>query len=311
MQRPVSLTEPFSRRFIKCFRQHPAAYLMLLPAMVLTFVFAYIPMYGVVIGFKEYNAMRGILGSQWVGAKHFIDFFNNPYFLVLLRNTLSFSLYGFLTGFPLPIVLALLLNEVRHTRFKKTVQTISYMPYFISTVVVCGMLKSFLSYDGLFNVLGGVFGAKAVSFLSEPMYFQSICVWTGVWQGVGWNSIIYMAALSGIDQQLYEAARIDGCNRFGQAIHVTLPGIVPTIVILLILTMGSFISAPTGTILLLYTPLTYETADVFGTYNYRIGIRGGKFDYTAAIGLVSSVVSLMMILFFNWLSRKTTEQSLW
>ena len=174
------------------------------------------------------------------------------------------------------------------------------------------MLKSFLAYDGLFNALGRLMGkTEAVSYLSEPKYFQSIIVWSGVWQSVGWNSIIYMAALSGIDQQLYEAARIDGCGRFRQAIHVTLPGITPTIVILLILGLGSFLSVSTDNILLLYTPMTYETGDVFGTYTYRLGIRGGKYDYTAAVGLAETVVNFLLIILFNWISRKTTEQSLW
>lgn len=292
-------------------RQHWAAYLMLIPAVVLLFIFAYIPMYGIVIAFKNYKPQLGVLGSEWVGLKHFRDFLGSAHFPLLLRNTLSISLYTLLVGFPAPILLALLLNEVRHARYKKVVQTISYMPYFISTVVICGMLKSFLSYDGLINALTGHLGIPPVSFLSEPAYFQSIIVWSGVWQGVGWNSIIYMAALSSIDQQLYEAARIDGCGRLRQAWHVTLPGILPTIIILLILSLGSFLSVSTDNILLLYTPLTYETGDVFGTYTYRLGIKGGKYDFTAAVGLAETAVNFLLIILFNTISKKLTEQSLW
>lgn len=296
---------------IKDLRRHWAAYLMLIPAVVLLFIFSYIPMYGIVIAFKNYKPQLGIWGSPWVGLGHFAKFFTSAHFPVLLRNTLSISVYSLLAGYPCSIILALLLNEVRCAKYKKVVQTISYMPYFISSVVVCGMLKSFLSYDGMFNALNNLTGREPISFLSEPKYFQHIIVWAGVWQGMGWNSIIYMAALSAIDTQLYEAARIDGCGRLRQAWHVTIPGIMPTVIMLLIMSVGSILTVGTDNILLLYNPMTYETGDVFGTYTYRLGIRGGQYDYTAAVGLAETVVGFIMIIIVNWISRKTTEQSLW
>ena len=292
-------------------RQHWLAYLMVIPAIGLLFVFHYIPIYGIVIAFKNYKPRLGIMGSEWVGLEHFIKFFTGAHFPMLLKNTLTISIYSMVCGFPAPIILALLLNEVRHAPYKKVVQTISYMPYFISTVVICGMLKSFLAYDGLAGLIMNALGIEGSSLLSNPKAFPSIIVWSGIWQGIGWDSIIYMAALSAIDQQLYEAARIDGCGRFRQAIHVTLPGIIPTIIILLILSLGSLLSVSTDKILLLYTPLTYETGDVFGTYTYRLGIRGGKYDFTAAVGLAETVVNFLLVIFFNWVSKKTTDQSLW
>ena len=292
-------------------RQHWLAYLMVIPAIGLLFVFHYIPIYGIVIAFKNYKPRLGIMGSEWVGLEHFIKFFTGAHFPMLLKNTLTISIYSMVCGFPAPIILALLLNEVRHAPYKKVVQTISYMPYVISTVVICGMLKSFLAYDGLAGLIMNALGIEGSSLLSNPKAFPSIIVWSGIWQGIGWDSIIYMAALSAIDQQLYEAARIDGCGRFRQAIHVTLPGIIPTIIILLILSLGSLLSVSTDKILLLYTPLTYETGDVFGTYTYRLGIRGGKYDFTAAVGLAETVVNFLLVIFFNWVSKKTTDQSLW
>lgn len=310
-QQKISDRSLVMNKFKKDLRQHWLAYLMVIPAIGLLFVFHYIPIYGIVIAFKNYKPRLGIMGSEWVGLEHFIKFFTGAHFPMLLKNTLTISIYSMAVGFPAPIILALLLNEVRHAPYKKVVQTISYMPYFISTVVICGMLKSFLAYDGLAGALMKLVGMEPQSLLSDPKAFPSIIVWSGVWQGIGWNSIIYMAALSAIDQQLYEAARIDGCGRFRQAIHVTLPGIVPTIIILLILSLGSLLSVSTDKILLLYTPLTYETGDVFGTYTYRLGIRGGKYDFTAAVGLAETVVNFLLVIFFNWVSKKTTEQSLW
>lgn len=310
-QQKISDRNLVMNKFKKDLRQHWLAYLMVIPAIGLLFVFHYIPIYGIVIAFKNYKPRLGIMGSEWVGLEHFIKFFTGAHFPMLLKNTLTISIYSMAVGFPAPIILALLLNEVRHAPYKKVVQTISYMPYFISTVVICGMLKSFLAYDGLAGALMKLVGMEPQSLLSDPKAFPSIIVWSGVWQGIGWNSIIYMAALSAIDQQLYEAARIDGCGRFRQAIHVTLPGIVPTIIILLILSLGSLLSVSTDKILLLYTPLTYETGDVFGTYTYRLGIRGGKYDFTAAVGLAETVVNFLLVIFFNWVSKKTTEQSLW
>ena len=221
------------------------------------------------------------------------------------------SVYSLLVGFPFPIILALLLNEVRCQAYKRTVQTISYMPYFISNVVICGMLKSFLAYDGLFNQIGAVFGMAPKSFLSNPALFPSVIVFSDLWQSIGWNSIIYMAALAGIDPDLYEAAHIDGCGRLRQIWHITLPGIVPTMVTLLILSIGGLLSANSDKILLLYSPLTYETGDVIGTFVYRRGIKGGDFSYSTAVSLFQTVINFLLLIFANWFSNKTTETSLW
>lgn len=301
----------FGASLLKDLKKYKVAYLMAVPAVVLLFVFKYIPMYGLVIVFENYKPVRGILGSQWVGLKNFADFFGNSNFTILLRNTLVMSLYSLFAGFPAPIILALLLNEVRAPRFKKTVQTITYMPYFISTVVICGILRQFLSFDGLFNALGALTGKSPVSYLSEPKLFPSIIVWSGIWQTIGWNSIIYMAALAAVDVELYEAASIDGCGKLRQIWHITLPGIVPTIITLLILSIGGLLNVATDKILLLYTPLTYETGDVFGTYVYRKGIRGGDYSYSTAVGLVQTVVNFGLLVFSNFVSKRVTEQSLW
>ena len=204
-----------------------------------------------------------------------------------------------------------MLNEVRCARFKKAVQTITYMPYFISTVVICGILRQFLAYDGLLNAVSALWGAKAVSFLSVPAYFPSIIVWSGIWQTIGWNSIIYMAALAGIDMELYEAASIDGCGKLKQVWYITLPGILPTMITLLILTLGGLFNVSTDKILLLYSPLTYETGDVFGTYVYRKGIRGGDYSYSTAVGLVQTLCNFLLLVIANGISKRVTEQSLW
>lgn len=287
------------------------AYLMVLPSIVLIFIFCYIPMYGVLMAFENYRPQLGVLGSEWVGLYHFKDFFTSPHSLNVLRNTVIISVYSLLVGFPFPIILALLLNEVRCQAYKRTVQTISYMPYFISNVVICGMLKSFLAYDGLFNQIGAVFGMAPKSFLSNPALFPSVIVFSDLWQSIGWNSIIYMAALAGIDPDLYEAAHIDGCGRLRQIWHITLPGIVPTMVTLLILSIGGLLSANSDKILLLYSPLTYETGDVIGTFVYRRGIKGGDFSYSTAVSLFQTVINFLLLIFANWFSNKTTETSLW
>jgi len=296
------------RRTLKRYGQ---AYLMLIPAMGITFVFCYIPIYGILITFKEYDPLLGVWGSEWVGFHHFETLFADPYFLQLIRNTLAFSLYGFIAGFFLPIAYALLINEAKNRFFNRYIQTVSFMPYFISTVVICGALKSFLAYDGGLNEILSRFGIQSTSYLSDARYFRLICVLATIWQTTGWNSIIYIAALSGIDPNLIEAAKIDGCRRHQLLWHVTIPGILPTIVIMLILSMGSFVSAPTELILLLYSPLTYETGDVLGTYVYRMGISGGAYEMASAVNLIANLVSMTLLILFNWISRKTSEYALW
>lgn len=284
---------------------------MILPIIILIFVFCYIPMYGILMAFQNYRPQLGVLGSEWVGLKHFKDFFTSPHALNVIRNTLFISIYGLAISFPAPIILALLLNEVRRPMYKRVVQTISYMPYFISTVVICGMLKSFLAYDGVVNEITAVFGATPQNYLSDPALFPSVIVWSDLWQSIGWSSIIYMAALAGIDPTLYEAARIDGCSRLKQIWHITLPGIIPTVITLLILSIGEILGANSSKILLLYGPLTYETGDVIGTFVYRRGLKDGDFGYSTAVGLFETVVNFVMLVVANWISKKTTENSLW
>ena len=292
-------------------KRYGFAYLMLIPAVVITFVFCYIPIYGILITFKDYDPLLGVWKSEWVGLHHFKTLFADPYFLQLIRNTLTFSFYGFITGFFLPIAYALLINEAKNRCFNRYIQTVSFMPYFISTVVICGALKSFLAYDGGLNAILSRFGAQQTSYLSDAGYFRLICILTTVWQTTGWNSIIYIAALSGIDPNLIDAAKIDGCHRHQLLWHVTIPGILPTIIIMLILSMGSFVSAPTELILLLYSPLTYETGDVFGTYVYRMGISGGAYEMASAVNLIANLISMTLLILFNRISRKTSEYALW
>ena len=301
--------------FRRSVKKHWPVYLMLIPGILLIFIFHYIPMYGIVIAFKDYKAVHGVLGSPWAdnGAlEHFIKFFSSRNFPILLRNTFVMSVYAIIVGFPMPIIFALLLNEVRHMRYKKIVQTVSYMPNFISAVIICGIARTFLNSDGAILAVMRMLGSdRKLSLLAEPALFPTIVVLLEIWQVMGWNSIMYVAALSGIDSQLYEAARIDGCNRWGLTVHVTLPGILPTIVIMGIMALGGIMSVNDEYILLLYSPLTYETGDVFGTYLFRSGIQNGAYDSSAAVGLVLSVFGFGMVALFNWIGKKTTDISLW
>lgn len=287
-------------------------YLMLLPVVAYYLVFMYFPMYGLQIAFKDFSPAKGIWGSEWVGLKHFVSFYHSFYFLRLIRNTLLLSLYELVFSFPAPILLALLLNELRNRIFKNVVQSITYLPHFISIVVVAGMMVDFLASDGLINRVTALFGAEPVSFLIRPEWFRTVYVASGIWQGVGWGSIIYLAAISGINPTLYEAARADGASRFRQAIHVTLPGIMPTVVIMLILRCGSLLSGGSlEKILLLYNSTTYETADVISTFVYRRGLLQMDYGFSAAIGLLNNVVNFIMLISANAISRKLSEHKLW
>lgn len=286
-------------------------YLMLVPVLIYYAIFHYGPMYGLLIAFKDYGIADGVWQSPWVGFTHFQNFFENPYFWRLLRNTLMISFYELLFAFPAPIILALLLNEIRLIFFKRVVQTISYLPHFISIVVVAGMLVDFVARDGLINNILGFFGYEPIAFLQEPGWFRSIYVSSGIWQGIGWGSIIYLAAMSSIDPTLYDAARIDGAGRWKQTLHITIPGIMPTIVILFILNIGSMLAVGSEKIILLYNPLTYETADVISTYVYRKGILGADFGYSAAVGLFNSVISFILLTLANTISKRVSEHRLW
>ncbi len=284
--------------------------LMLLLPVAYYFLFHYQPMYGVVIAFKKYSVRKGIMGSDWVGLKHFSKFLSEPYFWQLAQNTLILSFYDLLFGFPAPILLALLLNELRGDKFRRVVQSTLYLPHFISTVVVCSMVANFLSLNGFLNrLLSGITG-QSVQFLNEPRYFRTIFVASGIWQGMGWGSIIYLAALTGINPELYEAATMDGANRLAKMRFVTLPCIAPTISIMLILAVGRMLSVNTEKVLLLYRNATLSVADVISTYVYRRGIQSSDFSYATAVGMFQSVIGMFLLLGANGLTRALGNESL-
>ena len=295
------------QKVVKDFRRNKYKYLIILPVLVFFIIFAYKPMYGILIAFKQYKPTKGIWGSPWVGLENFRRFFSDIYFFRILRNTFLISLYGILFGFPVPILFALLLNEIRSDRFKKTIQTASYLPHFISTVIICAMLREFTYSDGLINDIIAAFGGQRVTFLQFSRYFRTIYIASDIWQGFGWSSIIYLAALTSVDQEQYEAARIDGAGRLRQAISISIPGIMPTIVMLFILRMGSILGVGNEKILLLYNPRTYETADVISTYTYRQGLESMDFSYSTAIGLFNSLINIVFLLSTNVISKKYTE----
>lgn len=290
------------------------AYLLILPVLAYYFIFHYKSMYGAIIAFKNFAPMRGILGSPWAGShglQHFLDFFNSYYFGRLVRNTMTISLTSLVFGFPAPIILALMLNELRSTRFKRVVQTVTYMPHFISMVVICSMIRLFCAESGVITAFLQPFGIKGGSLLSHSEYFVPLYVLTGIWQEVGWGSIIYLAALTGIDQELYEAAHIDGAGRWRQTLHVTLPGISSTIIILLILRMGSVMSVGYEKIILLYNDSIMDRADVISSFVYRRGLLNYEWSYSSAVGLFNSVINFILIVLFNRLSRAISDTSLW
>ena len=268
-------------------------------------------MYGAQIAFRDFSPGRGIWGSRWVGLAHLESFIKGFYFSRLLRNTLLLNCLDLLFGFPAPIILALLLNEVRWSPFKRAVQTITYMPHFISMVVVVGIMVDFMARDGLVNNLLSTLGLAVTPFMQEPEWFRGLYVGSGIWQNVGWGSIVYLAALANIDPTLYEAAMVDGAGRFRQLIHITLPGIAPTIIILLILRIGNMMSVGYQKIILMYNPLTYETADVISTYVYRKGILEMGFSFSSAVGLFNSVINFALLILANSVSRRVNETSLW
>lgn len=267
-------------------------------------------MFGLVIAFKQYNVGQGIWASPWVGLQYFKEYFSSVYFTRTLGNTLIISFSTILYGFPLPIIFALLLNELRSNKFKKVVQSCTYLPHFISMVVICGMITDFFSTDGIISKFIELLGGENKNYLADPRWFRTIFVATDVWQSFGWNSIIYLAALAGVDQELYEAATIDGAGRFKQLWHVTLPGIMPTIIIMLILRIGTVLSVGYEKIILLYSPGTYNVADVISSYVYRTGITGTRYSYSAAVGMFQSVVNVILLLIANKLSAKFSETSL-
>lgn len=303
--------ESLSVRLGKNIRKNWILYVMILPVLVYYIVFAYAPMYGVQLAFKNYRVKDGIFGSPWVGFDHFKRFFSAYNFKQLLMNTLGISVYSILVGFPIPIIFALMLNYVKNKYLKKTVQMVSYAPYFISTVVMCGMITIFMGTDsGIFNIIRGFLGMEPVDALSKPGWFKSIYVWTGVWQGMGWSSIIYISALSGVDMQLHEAAIVDGATKLQRIIHVDLPSIKPTIVMLLILQMGSLMGVGFEKVFLLQNTLNKSAASVISTYVYEVGLINSDYGYSTAVGLFNSVINVILIVTANQLSKKLADESL-
>jgi len=287
-------------------------YLMILPAVVIVAVFNYAPMYGVQLAFKDFFANRGIWGSPWVGVKHFTRFFQSYYWFDIIKNTLVISIYSMIVGTPFPIIFALMLNEVRLLKYKKIIQTVSYAPNFISTVVIVGMIFLFFSPEsGIVNSVIKMFGGKTVDFINRPELFPSLYVWSGIWQGTGYSAIIYIAALSGIDQEQYDAAIIDGATRMQRIWHINIPGIMPTIIILFILSMGGILSVGFEKVYLMQTPLNISASQVLATYTYSMGIRNQEFGLSTAIGLMNTMVNLFMLVLVNTIARRVGETSLW
>lgn len=307
----VNQKTSFIQRLKKDLIKNKGLYLMLLPIVVFYVVFHYFPIYGAQIAFRDFKPRLGVFGSEWVGFKNFIDFFTGVYFWRLVRNTLILNGLNLLIGFPAPIILALLLNEVRNVRFKRGVQTISYLPHFISTVVVCGMIMQFVSTDGFITRIMTTFGFSQTNMLTNPDFFRSIYISSEVWQSIGWGSIIYIAAISGINQELYEASRIDGAGRLRQALSITIPGILPTIITLLVLRVGTMMTIGYEKIILLYNPSIYETADVISTYVYRKGLIDLDYSFSTAVDLFNSVLNLILLFTANRISKKLTDHSLW
>lgn len=287
-------------------------YIMMLPVVVYLFIFAYIPIYGVQIAFKDYNVGQGILGSPWVGFDNFTRFFRSFQFWNVLKNTLVLSLYGLIAGFPIPILLALMVTQVRREGFKKFVQTVTYAPHFISEVVVVGMLFIFLSpTSGIVNIGLGKLGVQAVNFLAEPSMYKHLYVWSGVWQGAGWGSIIYIAALSAVSPELYEAARIDGASKFQQIVHIDFPSILPTATILLIMNAGSIMNQGAQKAYLMQTGTTAASQEIIATYVYKVGLIQNQFSYSSAIGLFNNIINIILLVTVNTVSRRLSENSLW
>ncbi|RAU97320.1 sugar ABC transporter permease [Paenibacillus sp. YN15] len=309
--KPVARSQKTAARLVRDFAMNKYLYIMMIPVVIYYLVFHYAPMYGALIAFKDYSPMKGIMGSDWVGFRHFADFFGSYYFRRILLNTITISFYTLIFEFPAPIILALLINEVRHKAFKRVAQTITYMPYFISLVVICGIITDFTNADGIINRIFVWMGYDGQAMLQKPELFRPIYILSEIWQRIGWESIIYIAALMGIDQEQYEAARMDGASRFKQIFHITLPGIMPTIAIMMILRMGNLLNVGFEKIILLYNPITYVTSDVISSFVYRKGLLEFGWSYSSAVGLFNSVINLILLITANYVSRRLNESSLW
>ena len=301
----------FKERVIRDFHHNWMLYLMMLPIIVYYLIFKFGPMFGLSIAFMDYKPAKGFLGSNFVGLKHFKNFFTNYYFGRLLTNTIRISICSLLT-FPAPIILALLLNELKSKRFSKWAQTITYIPHFISTVVICGIIvKLTSSTGGITSILHTLFGIPQETLLNQSKYFLPIYILSDLWQTLGWNSIIYLSALAGIDQELYDAAKVDGAGRFKQVLYITIPCLMPTIIIMLILKLGKIFNVGYEKIMLLYNPAIYDVADVINTYVYRKGLIDAQYSYSAAVGLFNCIVSFTLVTLTNKLSKKASGSGLW
>lgn len=309
----IKKASPIQKKsFIKRFNESKYLLLLFLPCFLYFVIFKYLPMFGIIISFKNYNLYKGILNSPWVGLKYYRMFFENPDSFNIIRNTILLGVYRLFWGFPAPIIFALVLNEVRNNTFKRVVQTISYLPHFISTVIIAGMVLQFTSpRNGFINVLLKNIGLQPINFMVLPQWFRTIYIGSGIWQDIGWSAIIYLAALTSINPELYEAATVDGANKWDKIWNVTLPGIAPTIITLFILNTGKVLDIGFEKVFLLYNPAIYRTADVISTYVYRIGLQNRNFSYATAINMSQSIVSLILVTSTNYLSKRLSETSLW
>ena len=299
------------RNTLKKIKKNWDLYLLITPVIVYFIVFHYVPMYGVQIAFKDFFATSGITGSPWVGFKHLERFFDSYYFWRLIKNTLGIGLYTLLLSFPIPIIIALMLNEVRHEKYKRFVQTVIFAPHFLSTVVVVGMLLLFIKPDGLINQIIMLMGNEPISFITEPSYFKSLYVFSDVWQTMGWSSIIYIAALSSVDYSLHEAAIIDGATRLQRIWHINIPTILPTIVIMFILSSGSIMAVGFEKVFLMQNSLNLSSSEVISTFVYKIGIQEAQYSFSAAVGLFNSIINFIMLIMVNSFAKKINKTSLW
>ena len=305
-----------SNRIAVAFRKYKLYYVLMLPGLIYFLVFKYVPMGGIVIAFQDFlpfsKGLSSIFSAEWVGLKHFVDFTTRYYFWNILRNTLLISFLRLLFGFPAPIILALLLNEVGNLRYKRIVQTVSYMPHFISWVVAAGFVHAILSpRNGLLNILIHEMGGEPILFLAEPSYFRSILVLSGIWKNVGWGTIVILAALSGVSPELYESAVLDGASRLQRMWYVTLPSIATVVVILFILRIGHMLDAGFEQILLLYSPSVYSVSDIIDTYVYREGLINLRYSFSAAVGLFKSVIALILVVATNAMAKKLGQEGIW
>lgn len=310
-QTPVGrMLAPIRKDLANDVKRNAFKYIIILPVLVWMALFCYKPMYGIIVAFENFRPRLGIENSEWIGLDNFVRFFNDPWFLRTLRNTLTLSAMNIVFSFPVPIILALLLNEVRVSWFKRTVQTITYLPHFIAMVIACALVTQFTQTNGVVNDIIAFFGGERSNLLARTDTFYPVYILSGIWKECGWSSIIYLATLASIDQEQYEAARIDGAGRLQQLWHITLPGLLPTISMLLVLKLGSVLSVGGEKILLLYKPITYEVADVISTYTYRKGLVEGSFSYAASVDIFNSIVNIIMLLTANKASKKLGQSGL-